>query len=159
MRRAFGSQALQPGQFIVLLGCVARAALASLAHIQRARAAVEEVLKGVCGGRSLVAPAAADFAEVAQAVSEAVHGRWIKLLAARWTSPLLRKRATVACGNKNQYTRCIDAQVISCGRPGAWRSEDLLGCKPEICRRYACCGMQACVGLAERLPGTRGLLI
>ena len=66
-----------------MLWCVAHTALASVAHVQQVAAAVDGILKSAKAGRSLLSTVKLEFAEVTQAVNEAAHSRWIKLLASR----------------------------------------------------------------------------
>ena len=62
---------------------MAQLALANLANVKRVAETVDRILKCNKASRSLIATASLEFAEVVQALSEAAHSRWVKLLASR----------------------------------------------------------------------------
>lgn len=76
-------QDLWPQQFLQVLRCAAATALASVLHVSKVAAAIDRTLKASKASRSLVSIVVAEFGEVTQAVNEAAHSRWIKLLASR----------------------------------------------------------------------------
>lgn len=76
-------QDLWPRQFLVVLRCVACTVLGNVAHVRAVAGAVDGILRAHKASRSLVGTIALEFGEVVQSISEAGHGRYIKLLASR----------------------------------------------------------------------------
>ena len=76
-------QALQPAAFLRLLRAVQLVLAASLEHVCRVRAAVDALLRRGKAQRVQSVIVAQAFDDVLQHVTEAAHGRVVKLLASR----------------------------------------------------------------------------
>lgn len=76
-------QALWPEQFLQILTCVAQTVVVSVQHLKLIATTLNKILKASKVTRGVINGVAQEFAEVQQAVNEAAHSRWIKLLASR----------------------------------------------------------------------------
>lgn len=82
-------QILEPEQFLALLSYVRGVSIQHMQHVRLVHRLINGLLKRSKASRTLMPACDAEFQLVLQSVSEAAHGRWIKLLASRSHSPPL----------------------------------------------------------------------